>query len=233
MGCPAAARNRRAPTTMPPPLHAIVALGPTHEPLDEVRYLGNRSSGRMGVAIAQALVRSGCTVSVLAGPCRPDGIDSLPEVVRFRTAEDLRALLAARWPRADMLVMAAAVADWRPVATATGKRRRVEGPLRIELEAVPEILGTLPRRPGQFVVGFALEPAEELLDSARRKLDRKRADCIVANPLETMDSAQVSGTLVWSDGRLETPGPALDKIAFAEWLVARTLPAAQAARGSV
>lgn len=218
---------------MPPPLHAIVALGPTHEPLDEVRYLGNRSSGRMGVAIARALARAGCTVTALAGPCRTDGIGSLPEVVRFRTAEDLRALLEARWPAADLLMMAAAVADWRPVAVAEGKRRRADGPIRIELESVPEILGTLPRRAGQFVVGFALEPAEELLDSARRKLDRKRADCIVANPLETMDSDRVSGTLVWADGRTESPGSGLPKEAFAEWLVARTLPAACAARGGV
>ena len=233
MGCPAAARNRRSPTTMPPPLHAIVALGPTHEPLDEVRYLGNRSSGRMGVAIAQALTQAGCSVTALAGPCRPDGIDSLPEVVRFRTAEDLRALLAARWPAADLLVMAAAVADWRPVATGTGKRRRADGPIMVELESVPEILGTLPRRAGQFVVGFALEPAEELLASARRKLERKRADCIVANPLETMDSDRVAGTLVWANGQVETPGADLTKVAFAEWLVARTLPAAQAARAGV
>lgn len=218
---------------MPPPLHAIVALGPTHEPLDEVRYLGNRSSGRMGVAIARALARSGCSVTALAGPCRPDGIDSLPEVVRFRTAEELRALLAERWPAADLLVMAAAVADWRPVATATGKRRRADGPITVELESVPEILGTLPRRAGQFVIGFALEPSHELLDSARRKLERKRADCIVANPLETMDSARVAGTLVWADGRVESPGADLAKEAFADWLVAHTLPAAQAARANV
>lgn len=218
---------------MPSPLQAIVALGPTHEPLDEVRFIGNRSSGRMGVAIARALQQAGCTVTVLAGPCRPDGIDSLPEVVRFRTAENLRALLAERWPGADLLVMAAAVADWRPVTTVRGKKRRADGPMTVELESVPEILGTLPRRTGQFVMGFALEPSDELLESARRKLDRKRADCIVANPLETMDSDRVDGTLVWSNGQVESPGRALPKQAFAEWLVARTLPAAQAARASV
>ena len=218
---------------MPSPLQAIVALGPTHEPLDEVRFIGNRSSGRMGVAIARALQQAGCTVTVLAGPCRPDGIDSLPEVVRFRTAENLRALLAERWPGADLLVMAAAVADWRPLTTVQGKKRRADGPMTVELESVPEILGTLPRRTGQFVMGFALEPSDELLESARRKLDRKRADCIVANPLETMDSDRVDGTLVWSNGQVESPGRALPKQAFAEWLVARTLPAAQAARASV
>ena len=108
---------------MPDALHAIVALGPTHEPLDEVRFVGNRSSGRMGTEIAKALLERGCRVTVLAGPCRPDGLDSLPGVERFRTAEELRSLLAARWPMADLLVMAAAVADWRPARVESGKRR--------------------------------------------------------------------------------------------------------------
>ena len=218
---------------MSPPLHAIVALGPTHEPLDEVRYLGNRSSGRMGLAIARALARSGCTVTVLAGPCRPDGLDSLPEVVRFRTAEDLRQRLADLWPEADLLVMAAAVADWRPASQSRGKRRRSDGALTLQLESVPEILGTLPKRAGQFVIGFALEPADELIASAQAKVGRKRADCIVANPLETMDSDRISGQLVWADGRVESPGADQSKESFAEWLVARTLPAAHDARSAV
>jgi phosphopantothenoylcysteine decarboxylase/phosphopantothenate--cysteine ligase len=212
---------------MPPSPHAIVAFGPTHEPLDEVRFIGNRSSGRMGVEIARALLDAGCRVTALAGPCRPDGLDSLPEVVRFRTAEELRGLLEACWPAADLLVMAAAVADWRPASFAIGKRRRSDGTLTVELEPVPEILGSLRHRAGQFVVGFALEPSAELLDSARAKLARKRADCIVANPLETMDATTVLGSLVWPD-RVESPGRAVPKSEFARWLVDRVLPAARA-----
>jgi len=130
-------------------------------------------------------------------------------------------------------VMAAAVADWRPKVVAAGKMRRSSAAPTVELEAVPEILGALASGPRQFVVGFALEPADELLESARAKLARKRADCIVANPLETMDSARVDGTLVWPDDRVETPGVTTTKEAFAEWLVQRILPAAQAARKSV
>ena len=208
-------------------LRALVALGPTHEPIDAVRYLGNRSSGRMGVAIARALLRAGCDVRTLAGPCQPDGLDSLPGVQRFRTAEQLRQLIAGAWPACDLLVMAAAVADWRPAATMEGKRRRQGGALTLELEPVPEILGSLDSRPNQFVVGFALEPEAELLESARSKLGRKRADCIVANPLETMDAPDVVGTLVWADGRIETPGTRLAKPAFADWLCGRVLPAAR------
>ena len=216
---------------MPPVLHAIVALGPTHEPLDEVRFIGNRSSGRMGVEIARALIEAGCRVTTLAGPCRPDGLGSLPEVVRFRTAEDLRTLLTTRWPETDLLVMAAAVADWRPKVVAAGKMRRSSAAPTVELEAVPEILGALASGPRQFVVGFALEPADELLDSARAKLARKRADCIVGNPLATMDAPVVDGSLVWSDGRVESPGPRLPKDAFARWLTGRILPAARQRAG--
>lgn len=215
------------------PLRALVALGPTHEPLDSVRYLGNRSSGRMGVAIGEALREAGCDVRTLAGPCRPDGLDSLPAVERFRTAEELRGLIEAAWPTCHLLVMAAAVADWRPVRTLQGKHRREGAAPTVELERVPEILGSLSSRPDQFVVGFALEPAGELLASARAKLARKRADCIVANPLDTMDSPDVTGTLVWADGREESPGARLSKQAFARWLCERVVPAAQARRAGV
>jgi phosphopantothenoylcysteine decarboxylase/phosphopantothenate--cysteine ligase len=203
-----------------------VTLGPTQEPLDEVRFLGNRSSGRMGLEIAKALRKRGCHVTALAGPCQPTGLDSLPEVVRFRTAEELRQLLRTRWPEADLLVMAAAVADWRPVEIHTGKRRRAGGRLSIELEPVAEILGSLESRPNQFVVGFALEPQEDLLDSARAKLGRKRADCLVANPLETINATDIDGSLVWADGRVERPAGRCPKTRFADWLVDRVLPPA-------
>ena len=214
------------------PLRALVTLGPTHEPMDEVRFIGNRSSGRMGTEIARALADRGCDVRVLAGPCQPAGLDSLPSVGRFRTAEELRALLAADWPDFDMLVMAAAVADWRPRTIVGGKTRRQGATLTVEMEAVPEILGTLESRPDQFVVGFALEPEAELLASARAKLDRKRADCIVANPLQTMDAQMVAGTLVWPEGRVERPAEMpCPKSAFAAWLVDRLLPAVNARCG--
>lgn len=216
---------------MPAPLRAIVTLGPTQEPLDEVRFLGNRSSGRMGTEIAAALQRSGCDVTTLAGPCQPAGLDSLPGVVRFRTAEELRAELLRRWPGADMLVMAAAVADWRPTEVRRGKRRRSDGRLSIELEAVPEILGSLTSRSDQFVVGFALEPAGEMLASAHAKLGRKRADCIVANPLETMDATEIDGALVWADGRVERPDGPCPKAQFATWLATRILPVARERAG--
>lgn len=210
------------------PLRALVTLGPTYEAVDAVRFIGNRSSGRMGVAIAHALRERGCDVQVLAGPCSPDGLDSFPGARRFRTAEELRAMLLARWPDHDLLVMAAAVADWRPRHPSAGKFRRGDGAPTLELEAVPEILGALPRRTDQFVVGFALEPASELLTSATAKLARKRADCIVANPLETMDSDAVTGCLAWADGTVERPGDGarMDKGAFAHWLAQRVLPAA-------
>jgi len=199
--------------------------------MDEVRFIGNRSSGRMGTEIARALADRGFDVRVLAGPCQPAGLDSLPSVRRFRTAEELRALLAADWPHFDMLVMAAAVADWRPRTIVGGKTRRQGATLTVDMEAVPEILGTLISRPDQFVVGFALEPADALVASARSKLTRKRADCIVANPLATMDSDTVDGVLLWPDACESPPGGPCSKDRFAAWLVARVLPAAAARCG--
>jgi len=209
----------------PPRIRALVTLGPTYEALDAIRFIGNRSSGRMGLQIAKALQQAGCEVRVLAGVCQPDGLDSLPHVERFRTAEQLRDLLTAHWPAHDVLVMAAAVADWRAKAPEQGKYRRGSGEWMLALEPVPEILGSLQSRRDQFIIGFALEPQEELLDSARRKLQRKRADCIVANLLETMDSSSICGSLLWTDGRVQQPAGAQSKVDFAHWLTAQVLPA--------
>ena len=212
----------------------LVTAGPTHEPIDEVRFIGNRSSGRMGLAIAGAAAAAGCPVTLLMGPATLDASDACSgiRVVRFRTTADLEASLAGSWPVHDVLIMAAAVADYRPAASATagaeasgGKLRRREGPLMLELEPTPDLLaGVAARsRPGQTLVGFALEPPERLLASARDKLVRKGVHAIVANPLETMDGPDVAGTIVTPEGLLRPEPLRLDKRAFAAWLVDRIL----------
>ncbi len=218
--------------TSPTPLRALVTLGPTHESVDAVRFIGNRSSGRMGTEIARALQQAGCDVQVLAGPCQPAGMDSLNKIVRFRCAAELKALLEVHWPSHDLLIMAAAVADWKPANQVQGKMRRQSATLSLSLEPVPEILGSLTTRPNQFIVGFALEPSDELLSSARDKLQRKRADCVVANPLETMDADLIAATLLWPEGRVERPGDGSpwSKQACAGWLCERFVPAAIAKR---
>jgi len=220
-GSPAGAGDR--------PLRVLVAAGPTHEPIDDVRYIGNRSSGRMGTSICRAFLDAGCQVTLARGP----GVASVDGCTdrRFGTAAELLELLKKEWPAHQLLVMAAAVADYRPARRVDGKLRREDGPLTLALEPTEDILSGLAgaRHDRQYVVGFALERPEELAGSAAAKLARKRADAIVANPLETMDSADVDGRILFADGRTMSPtGGRMAKPAFAAWLAAVILPLAKA-----
>lgn len=204
---------------------ALVTAGPTEEPIDSVRFLGNRSSGQMGLAIATALRGRGMHVVLALGPIRtevPAGLRDDPHVrlERFRTARDLEQLMLRELPNADLVIMAAAVADFRPVVHAEGKIRRAEAGITLALEGVPDLLsGTrMARKHGARVIGFALEPRETLERSAREKLERKDLAGIVANPLETMDAPDVDGALFLRDGTVRSPGGRLSKRAFADWL---------------
>lgn len=214
-----------------PPLRVLVAVGPTHEPIDDVRFIGNRSSGQMGLAIAEAFRRAGCTVTVARGPGVPAPAGAAD--LRFRTAADLLETLRSAWPDHDLLVMAAAVADYRPAGMVSGKMRREDGPVTLRLEPTQDILSGLAssRTPRQFVVGFALERPEELESSALAKLERKRADAIVANPIETMDAPDVDAQVFLADGTRRAPGR-MPKPDFARWLAAEILPRALARRGA-
>jgi phosphopantothenoylcysteine decarboxylase/phosphopantothenate--cysteine ligase len=215
-----------SPTEAHSALRVLVAAGPTHEPIDDVRFIGNRSSGRMGTAIAEAFRAAGCSVTLARGP----GLAPVSGCGdrRFTTAAELLELLRSEWPAHDLLVMAAAVADYRPAARVVGKMHREDGAVILRLEPTEDILSGLAgcRRPDQYVVGFALERPEELEDSARGKLERKRADAIVANPLATMDAADVDARLHFADGRAESPGGTRTKAAFAAWLADAILPRA-------
>lgn len=183
------------------------------------------------MALAEAAVQAGWDVTLLLGPVAllPGGEVS---VKRFTTCEELRTLLREEAPRANVLVMAAAVADYRPKpnphhpAMSGGKFRRTSEAMTLELEPTPDLLAEASgrKKPGQYFVGFALEPREELLASAEAKLVRKRVDMVVANPLETMDSPNVEATILLAkegtaDGsRVTNPGM-MSKAAFATWLV--------------
>jgi phosphopantothenoylcysteine decarboxylase/phosphopantothenate--cysteine ligase len=197
----------------------LVASGPTHEPIDDVRYIGNRSSGLMGTAIAAAFQARGYAVTVVRGP----GVPAVPECGdrQFVTAADLLSVLRVEWPKHDVLVMAAAVADYRPAARVPGKMRREGGPITLALEPTEDILAglTADRRADQYVVGFALEHPADLARSAIAKLQRKRANAIVANPLATMNSPDIDATVFFADGQSATPGSAMPKREFAAWLV--------------
>jgi phosphopantothenoylcysteine decarboxylase/phosphopantothenate--cysteine ligase len=173
----------------------------------------------MGTAIAAAFQARGYPVTVVRGP----GVPAVPECGdrQFVTAADLLSVLRAEWPMHDVLVMAAAVADYRPAARVPGKMRREGGPITLALEPTEDILAGLAahRRADQYVVGFALEHPEALARSAIAKLQRKRANAIVANPLATMNSPDVDATVFFADGQSATPGSTMPKPAFAAWLV--------------
>jgi phosphopantothenoylcysteine decarboxylase/phosphopantothenate--cysteine ligase len=201
----------------------LITAGPTHEPIDAVRYIANRSSGRLGIALADEAAARGWAVTLLLGPTSLAPNDSRVEVVRFRTTADLEGLLGRTFGACDVLMMAAAVADYRPkggIAAGTKLSRREAG-LTLELEATPDLLAACGkiRRAGQVLVGFALEPAERLMESGAAKLKRKGVDLIVANPLETMDSPEIDATVLSVDGVVARTDGRILKGAFAGWLL--------------
>jgi phosphopantothenoylcysteine decarboxylase / phosphopantothenate---cysteine ligase len=159
----------------------LVTAGPTREPVDPVRVLTNRSSGRMGFAIAAAAWRRGAEVTLIAGPTTvlpPVG----PRLVRVETAEEMLAAVRAALPDAELLVMAAAVADFRPVGPGTTKLKKSAAPAALPLEATPDVLRTTRehRRTDAVVVGFALETGDGR-ENARGKLRDKGLDLVVLN----------------------------------------------------
>jgi phosphopantothenoylcysteine decarboxylase/phosphopantothenate--cysteine ligase len=160
----------------------LVTAGPTIEDIDPVRFIGNRSSGRMGFAIALEAQARGATVQLVAGPTSIDP-PAVGEVIRVRSAREMHAAVLARADAADVVVMAAAVADYAPALVAESKIEK-GGPLRIDLERTPDILADLGTRRGDgrrpVLVGFAAQTGA-VEDVARRKLETKRVDLIVAN----------------------------------------------------
>ncbi len=163
--------------------HVLITAGPTHEPLDPVRYIGNRSSGRQGFAVARAAAEMGARVTLITGPVAlecPQGVDC----IRVQTAQEMLNAVLAALP-ADIAVFAAAVADWRPETMASDKLKKSQGsaPPVIRLVENPDILATVghlkEKRPA-LVVGFAAETGDPVT-AAREKLARKGADLIVAN----------------------------------------------------
>lgn len=179
----------------------------------------------MGLALAQAAADRGHSITLLLGPVmQTPVVHSSVKLLRFRTAADLQTLLNEHWPEDDVLLMAAAVADYRAAGgPAKGKMSRGAESLTLTLEPTPDLLVEMSRitKPEQTIVAFALEPADVLMERATAKLKRKGAHAIVANPLETMDAETITGTLITADGRSESPGPRVGKDEFGAWLLGR------------
>jgi len=198
----------------------LITAGPTHEPIDAVRYLGNRSSGRLGLALAATAVQRGWETHLLLGPVTlkpPDGV----RCDRFQTTTELETLLAEHFAACDLLIMAAAVADYRPVARTSAKLERKAGKLLLELESTPDLVAACAarRRAKQRIVAFALEAPEQLQARAAAKLKRKGVDAIVANPLVTMDAESITARVLTAEGDTFAPPDNTAKAEFAEWLL--------------
>ena len=162
-------------------MHIVISAGPTREAIDPVRYITNRSTGKMGYAIAEAARERGLLVTLVSGPVNllpPEGVD----VINIESAADMAKAMKTSAPTADIIVMAAAVADYRPRQYSTSKVKKSDGDMCIELERTEDVLLSLGKnnRPGQILVGFAAE-TDDLLKNAQGKLERKNLDYIAAN----------------------------------------------------
>jgi len=202
--------------------HILISAGGTREPIDPVRYIGNRSSGKMGYALAEAARDRGATVTLVtvAGALRePVGVD----VVKVNTAQEMYHAVKDLAPRADALIMAAAVADYRPKRTAREKIKKGESGLTLQLEFTKDILGSVK---GDFVrVGFAAE-SSNLVKNAKEKLQQKELDFIVANDITSRDSGFEADlnevTVIDREGKIDNL-PLLPKREIAEMILDRVV----------
>ncbi len=206
-------------------VRVLVTAGPTREPVDAVRYIGNRSSGRQGYAIAEEAARRGAEVTLVSGPTTlpdPFGVTTL----RVETAAEMLGAVERAYEATDVVVAAAAVADFRPSAPVAGKIRKEQGPASVPLERTVDILARLGgEKSGRILVGFAAE-AGEAVTAARAKLRAKNLDLIVANdvtePGAGFEGATNRVTLVSASGADELP--LMDKRAVARAILDRLEP---------
>ena len=190
-------------------VNILVTAGPTREPIDPVRFIGNRSSGKMGYEIAAAFAREGHTVLLISGPTSldvPDGVDFLP----VETACEMNEAVAGHIGRMQIAVLVAAVADYTPSVVAKEKIKKSTETLALELVRTPDILGSCRSKYGYAgtLVGFAAE-TENVIANAREKLARKQCDMIVANDVSKpgigFESDQNEVTLVYADHADQLP----------------------------
>jgi phosphopantothenoylcysteine decarboxylase / phosphopantothenate---cysteine ligase len=202
-------------------LRVLVTAGGTREPIDSVRFIGNRSSGRMGVALAEAAARRGADVTLVAANVALP-IDPSVEVVRVETAAELAGAAGRAFAAANVVLMAAAVADFRPADAASGKlAREGSGGLHLRLEETDDVIAALAadRRPDQTLVGFAAEHGAGAIDRAREKLERKGLDAIVFNDVSRaeigFDSDENEVTIVERSGEHPVAQASKERVADA------------------
>ncbi len=195
----------------------LVTAGATMEAIDPVRYITNHSSGKMGFAIAKNAMRRGADVTLVAGKCETEP-PALVNLVRVKSAKDMFEAVTSLAPDMDIIIKAAAVADYRPKSVSDEKIKKTEGEAVIELERTDDILKYLGenKKDGQFICGFSME-TENLIENSRAKLAKKNADMIVANSLRTEGAGFGSDTnvvtLITANDETELPVMSKDEVA--------------------
>lgn len=208
----------------PMTLRLLLTAGPTREPIDGVRYLSNRSSGKMGLAVASEAALRGWPTTLLLSSSIDAPLKPGLTCKRFTTTADLQSLLEEEAPACDVLIMAAAVSDFIPRCDGNQhKLDRSSGPITLTMDPAPDLIAQVARdaRIEQTMIGFALEPGVDLHAAATAKLKRKQLHAIVANPLETMDAETITAVLIHADEGTDAAPPNLTKHDFAPWLLDR------------
>jgi len=204
------------------PTRILITAGATQEQIDEVRYLSNRSSGQIGTALAYSAATYGHQVTILHGihSCTPPTHPRIA-AIPYRSTRDLAALASEHWPSHDLLIMTAAVSDYTPVGGQVHGKLQREGTLTMNLAPTEDVVASLAEqaRDNQSIIAFALEEQLTLEEAAKRKLQKKGVDAIVANPLGTMESDTIDATVYHKDGREVTPPESCSKTTFATWLI--------------
>ena len=205
----------------PADIRFLITAGPTREFFDAIRYVSNRSSGKMGYALAEAARALSSQVVLVSGPTAltpPQGVEFVP----VTTAQEMAEAVWSRFGKADICIMAAAVCDFRPTKTATGKIKKGSFNGVLELEPTPDILAELGRRKkSQVLVGFAAE-TDDLEKNAREKLLRKGLNFIVANDASAFDAETNCVAVIGGDGKVERL-PELPKIEVAKAIIERAV----------
>ena len=197
---------------------AFETAGPTKEKIDPVRFISNHSTGKMGYAIAKNAMLRGADVTLVSGHTSIEKPDFV-KVVDVESAQDMYEAVAAEFDNQDILIMSAAVADYRPVNPADNKIKKKEGDSSIELERTTDIIGTLaPKKKNQFVCGFSME-TENMLENSKAKLEKKNLDMIVANNLKVKGAGFGTDTnivtIITKDEVKELPIMSKDEVANA------------------
>lgn len=204
-------------------MRILITAGPTREPIDPVRFLSNRSSGRMGFALAERAVRRGHRPVLISGPVALDPPEGLARLITVNTTAEMLLAVNAQLPDCEVLVMAAAPADWRPLEPHATKLKKSDRDLVLRLTPNPDILRSMERfKPGRIFVGFAAESGDPTAEG-RRKRRSKSLDLVVANDISAADAGfEVSrNRVVLIDREGSTPLPLMDKHEVADKILER------------